>query len=172
LTVEKLKAFLKVIDTISEWAGRVFAWAVILLMGLSVYEVITRRFLGKPTIWTFDVIGYIFAAAVMLLMGYTLLYKGHANVDLFYEKVSPRTQAVLDIITYVIFLGFFVVVFFINGVRFAATSWSMMEKTASAFNFYVFPAKTLIPIGAFLLLMQMVSELIKRIVFLTKGVRP
>jgi TRAP-type mannitol/chloroaromatic compound transport system permease small subunit len=165
-------ALVKFIDTVSEWAGRIFAWMVILLMGLSVYEVITRRFLGKPTIWTFDVIGYLFAATILLLMGYTLLYKAHANVDLFYEKVSPRAQAVLDIVTYVLFLGIFVVVFFINGVRFAATSWSMMEKTASAFNFYVFPAKTLIPLGAFLLILQMVSEIIKRVVFLTKGVRP
>jgi TRAP-type mannitol/chloroaromatic compound transport system permease small subunit len=161
----------KFIDTISEWSGRIFSWVVILLMGLSVFEVITRRFLHRPTIWTFDVIGYLFAAAVLLLMAYTLLHQSHANVDLLYERMGPRTQAIADIVTYVVFLGFFIVIFFVNGVRFAATSISMMERTASAFNFYVFPAKMLIPIGAFLLLLQTISELIKRVVFVTKGVR-
>jgi TRAP-type mannitol/chloroaromatic compound transport system permease small subunit len=45
----------------------------------------------------------------------------------------------------------------------------MWERTPSAFNFYVFPAKTLLPIGAFLLLAQGISDLIKNIVFVVKG---
>ena len=169
--MEKLKAFLRVIDTISEWSGRIFGWTMVMIMGLSCYEVVTRRFLGKPTIWTHEILSYLFCGSVMLLIGYTLLYKGHANVDLLYERLSPRTQAIMDIVTYIFFMGLFTVVFFGNGIRFAATSWSMMERTPSAFNFYVFPAKTLIPLGAFLLLMQWLSDLIKRIVFVAKGER-
>jgi TRAP-type mannitol/chloroaromatic compound transport system permease small subunit len=44
-----------------------------------------------------------------------------------------------------------------------------MERTPSAFNFYIFPAKTLLPVGVFLLALQMISEVIRRIVFLVKG---
>jgi TRAP-type mannitol/chloroaromatic compound transport system permease small subunit len=171
LTVEKLKAFVNALDTISEWSGRIFGWTLMILMGLAVFEVITRRFFNHPTIWNFDLQGYIFAASVLFLMGYTLLYKAHANVDLLYERLSPRIQAILDLITYTVLLLFFVIVFLISGIRFAATSWSMMERTATAWNFYVFPAKTLLPVGAFLLLIQVVSEYIKKIVFLSKGVR-
>jgi TRAP-type mannitol/chloroaromatic compound transport system permease small subunit len=169
--VEKLKSFVKALDAISEWSGRIFGWIMLVIMGLSVFEVITRRFFGKPTIWNFDLTGYFFAASVLFLMGYTLLYKAHANVDLLYERLSPRTQAIIDLITYTVLMGFFVIVFLVSGIRFAATSWAMMERTATAWNFYVFPAKTLIPIGAFLLLVQVLSEYIKKIVFVTKGVR-
>lgn len=168
--MEGLRKLVRFLDSVSEWSGRIFGWLVMVVCGLSVYEVITRRFLGKPTIWTNEVTGYIFCAVVLLLMGYTLLYKGHANVDLIYERLSPRTQAIVDIITYVVFVGLFVVVFFVDAIRFAATSWAMMERSPSALNAYVFPAKTMLPVGAFLLLLQVISNLIKRIVFLAKGV--
>jgi TRAP-type mannitol/chloroaromatic compound transport system permease small subunit len=44
-----------------------------------------------------------------------------------------------------------------------------MERTPSAFNFYIFPAKTMIPVGIFLLALQAISDVIRRIVFLLKG---
>jgi TRAP-type mannitol/chloroaromatic compound transport system permease small subunit len=44
-----------------------------------------------------------------------------------------------------------------------------MERTPSAFNFYIFPAKTMVPVGVFLLALQMISDIIRRIVFLVKG---
>jgi len=47
-------AFAKKIDGISDWTGRLFAWLVIPLTVLIVFEVITRRFFGAPTIWTFE----------------------------------------------------------------------------------------------------------------------
>jgi TRAP-type mannitol/chloroaromatic compound transport system permease small subunit len=102
-------------------------------------------------------------------MAYTLRYKQHVAVDLIYARLTPKTKAILNIITFVIFLGFFSIVFLWEGIRFAATSWAMLERTPSAFNFYVFPAKTLLPLGIFLLLVQGLSDFIKNIVFLVKG---
>jgi TRAP-type mannitol/chloroaromatic compound transport system permease small subunit len=60
-------------------------------------------------------------------------------------------------------------VFLWKGIIFAGTSWAMLERTPSAFNFYVFPAKTLLPLGIFLLFIQGLSDFIKNIVFLAKG---
>jgi TRAP-type mannitol/chloroaromatic compound transport system permease small subunit len=168
--VEGLKKFVRFLDTISEWSGRIFGFLLLVICAFSVYEVITRRFLGKPTIWTNELTGYVFSATVLLLMGYTLLYRAHANVDLVYERFSPRTRAIVDIATYIVFVGLFVVVFFFNGIRFAGTSWAMLERSPSALNAPVYPAKTMIPLGGFLLLLQVVSNFIKRIVFLVKGV--
>jgi TRAP-type mannitol/chloroaromatic compound transport system permease small subunit len=169
--VIKIRAILKVLDNISEWSGKVFSWFIVTIIALSLYEVFTRRLLGKPTIWTHEIIAYCFCGAVLLTIGYTLKYKAHANVDIIYENLSPKTQAILDLITYTIFLGIFAVVLLIEGIEFAATSWAMMERTPSAFNFYIFPAKTLLPVGFLLLFLQMISDIIKRIVFLVKGER-
>lgn len=157
------------IDSISEWAGRIFSWFVVTIIGLSLFEVFTRRILGKPTIWTHETLSYLFAATIMLTIGYTLKYRAHANVDIIYQRFTPKTRAILDIITFILFLGFFSTIFLWQGIIFAATSWAMLERTPSAFNFYVFPAKTLLPVGAFLLLLQGASDLVRNIVFLVKG---
>lgn len=165
----KIKLILKILDDISEWCGKIFSWFIITIIALSLFEVFTRRVLGKPTIWTHEIIAYCFCGAVLLIIGYTLKHKAHANVDLLYGYLSPRTQAIFDLITYTVFLGTFTFFLLYHGIRFAATSWAIMERTPSAFNFYVFPAKTMLPVGVFLLAIQMISDIIRRIVYLVKG---
>lgn len=167
--MRKIRVLVNFIDAVSEWSGRIFSWLVVAIISLSLFEVITRRFLGKPTIWTHEIIGYLFCGAVLLTIGYTLKYKAHANVDILYEKFSPKTKAILDLITYSLFLVTFTVVVLYEGIRFAAISWEMMERTPSAFNFYIFPAKTMLPVGFFFVALQMISDIIKNIVFLAKG---
>ena len=167
--MDATRFFVKKIDIFSEWCGRIFSWFIVAIILLSVFEVFTRRILGKPTIWTHEVLSYLFCASILLTMAYTLRYKQHVAVDLIYARLTPKTKAILNIITFVIFLGFFSIVFLWEGIRFAGTSWAMLERTPSAFNFYVFPAKTLLPIGVFLLLVQGLSDFIKNIVFVAKG---
>ena len=167
--VRKIRVLVNCIDAISEWSGRIFSWFVVAIISLSLFEVFTRRFLGKPTIWTHEIISYLFCGAVLLTIGYTMKHKAHANVDILYEKLSPKTQAIWDLIAYALFLVIFAIVILYEGTRFAAISWSMMERTPSAFNFYIFPAKTLLPIGFFLVALQMISDIVKNIVFLAKG---
>ena len=165
----KIRMLVHFIDAVSEWSGRIFSWLVIAIISLSLFEVFTRRFLGKPTIWTHEIISYLFCGAVLLTIGYTLKHKAHANVDILYEKFSPKTKAILDLITYALFLVIFTIVVLYEGTRFAAISWEMMERTPSAFNFYIFPAKTMLPVGFLLVALQMISDIIKNIVFLAKG---
>ena len=167
--VRKIRVLVNCIDAISEWSGRIFSWFVVAIISLSLFEVFTRRFLGKPTIWTHEIISYLFCGAVLVTIGYTMKHKAHANVDILYEKLSPKTQAIWDLIAYALFLVIFAIVILYEGTRFAAISWSMMERTPSAFNFYIFPAKTMLPIGFFLVALQMISDIVKNIVFLAKG---
>lgn len=164
-----LKAIVKTIDWISQKVGSLLSWVLLCLVGLSCYEVFTRRFLGKPTIWTHEILGYIFAASILLTMGYTLLHRNHANIDILYDMLSRRKKAMADVFTLTVFALFFTLVMLIDGTIFAYTSWSMQERTPSAFNAIVYPAKTLIPIGFFLLLLQVVADLIRNIFFLVKG---
>ena len=166
-----IRAFVKKIDALSEWCGRIFSWFLLTLVGLSIFEVFTRRILGKPTIWTHETLSYLFCASILLTMGYTLRYKAHAKVDVFSRTLSPKGQAILSIIGFVFFLGIFSAIFLWKGTQFAALSWARMERSISAFNFYVFPAKTLIPVGAFLLFIQGIADFLRNIIFLIKGER-
>jgi TRAP-type mannitol/chloroaromatic compound transport system permease small subunit len=167
----RVRQAIAVIETVSEWSGRLFSGSILVLLVLSCYEVFTRRVLHHPTIWTHEILSYFFCASVLLLMGYTQLHKGHANVDLVSEHFSPRTRAMVEAVTFVLFMGFFIAVFFIDAVNFAATSWAMHERTPTAFNPIVYPAKTILPVGAALLFLQGFADFLKNVVFLAKGER-
>jgi TRAP-type mannitol/chloroaromatic compound transport system permease small subunit len=167
--VDTIKTIMKIIEGISQKVGSVVSWVTIALVGLSCFEVFTRRFLGKPTIWTHEILSYIFCASIMLTMGYTQLYRAHANIDIFYDSLSKRSRAIADIASYLIFALPFVTIMLVDGTSFAATSWALHERTPSAFNAIVYPAKTLIPIGFALLLLQLLVDFVKKIIYLVRG---
>jgi TRAP-type mannitol/chloroaromatic compound transport system permease small subunit len=167
--MKALVALAKAIDGINLYTGRLVAWIIVVLMGLSVFEVVTRRIFGAPTIWTHEVLSYVFAAHLMLALGYTLLHREHVSVDILTERLSERAQAVLEIITFVVFLGLFLWVMLPEAVAFAQRSWTFGERAASAFASPVYPAKTLIPIGFALLALEAIGTVLKDVIFLLWG---
>lgn len=169
--IRVIARLIRAIDLFTEWTGKLFSWVIALLVGLSVYEVITRRLLGSPTIWTHEVLGYIFGAHVMLAVGYTLLHNEHVNVDFIVSRFSEKRQALIDVLAFIVFLGPLLYVLLTQGYAFAARAWAVLERAPSAFNSPVYPAKTLIPVGALLLTIQAFSHLIRKILFLVTGVR-
>ncbi len=161
----------KHIDNFSERSGKIISWLILVLVALTVYEVFMRRVLGSPTVWTFEMLRYVFGGVFVLALGYTLLHKGHVNVDFIVLRFSAKTQAILEIVNFFLFLGLVSAIWLWQGTIFAQTSWEMLERAPSAFNSPLYPAKTLIPIGFFLLAVQAMGDLIKNIVFVVKGVR-
>lgn len=165
----KLRALCHGLDQLSEWTGRIFCWLIVPLTLLIIFEVITRRFFGQPTIWTFEISKFLYAAHFMLIIGYALLYKAHVSVDVLFVRLSPRAQAILSLITSVIFLFLFSAIIMWQGTIFAMTSWAMKEITWSVFHPPVYPVKTVVPVTGLFLALQGTSDFIKGLVFLVKG---
>jgi TRAP-type mannitol/chloroaromatic compound transport system permease small subunit len=162
-----VKKLITLIDTINEWVGRIFSCLIIPLMLLIVFEVFTRRILGNPTVWTFEVITQLYAALFMMAAPLTLLLNRHVSVDIFAMRLSPKKRAVMDILTYLIFFFPFVLVLFNEGFEYARLSWELLEKKHSAgFAMPIYPLKSVIPVTAFLLFLQGISVVIKKIIFL------
>lgn len=166
---QKWTAFAKKIDGISDWTGRLFAWLVIPLTILICYEVFTRYVLGSPTIWTFELSNFLFGGHFMLVAAYGLLHKSHVSIDLFVMRGSKRTQVTLDIICYFILFFPFIIVILFHGIAYAIDSWATWETSWSAWGPPMFPAKTAIPVTAFLLLIQGISQVIKKAIYLKTG---
>ncbi|WP_218775540.1 TRAP transporter small permease subunit [Oceanobacillus senegalensis] len=78
-------------------------------------------------------------------------------------------KAVLDIVTYAILFFPFVICLFLMGMEVAAQSWAIKEVSSSLFQAPVYLTKTVIPVAFFLLMLQGLSEVLKRIVFLRNG---
>ena len=165
----QIKTLLKFLDGFSEWSGRIFVWLVIPLAILVVFEVISRRFFGAPHIWSTEVIDFIYGPHFMLAAAYTLLYKAHVRIDVIYEKFSPRTRGILDIITYMVFFFPFCIIVLYQGVIFASTSWAIGETSDSAALRIVPLVKTVIPVSIGLLLIQGIATYIRAIMQAIRG---
>ncbi len=161
--------FLDTIDTINEYVGRVFRWSIVALALVMCYEVVVRYIFNNPTIWAFEVSTALYAVTFMMGAAYALLYKAHVSIDLFYEMLGLRGRAVMDIISSTIFFYPFIVVLLLEGTEFAGASWVIQEKSWSNFAMPLYPIKTMIPVSAFLLLLQGTVIFIRSIMILSTG---
>jgi TRAP-type mannitol/chloroaromatic compound transport system permease small subunit len=164
-----LKSVLEKMDAISEWSGRIFVWLVIPLTIVVVYEVVSRRLFDAPHVWSTEVTNFIYGPHFMLVAAYTLLHKAHVSIDLVYNRFSPRTRGILDIITHLIFFFPFCGIVLYQGIIYAGTSWSIGETSESAALTIMPLIKTVIPVTFALLLNQGLANFIRSIVLVTRG---
>jgi TRAP-type mannitol/chloroaromatic compound transport system permease small subunit len=168
-----MKAFLLFIDSLSLWVGKAFAWLILVLtLGVS-YEVFVRYALRAPTTWAFD-FSYITYGALFLMAGpYALSRNGHVRADVIYRFWTPRQQASMDLLLFIIFFLPAVGAFLYSGYKFAEMSVRFREVSIfSPAGVPVFPLKTLIPITGILLLLQGIAEIIRCILCIRQGFWP
>jgi TRAP-type mannitol/chloroaromatic compound transport system permease small subunit len=152
----------RVVDTISEWSGQIFAWLIIPLVGSLTWEVLARYLFNAPTIWAYDISYMLYGSHFMLGAGYTLLKGGHIRTDIFYQNWSARTQGMVDALLYLLLFFPGMIFFFWMGGQEAWHSWDIGERSdASPWRPILYPLKAVLPFSALLLLVQGVSELIK-----------
>lgn len=161
-----LRKYIKLVDPLSEWTGRICSWIIVPIVLLVVMEVVLRRFLGRPTIWSFETTTQMYAFHFMILAAFGLLYNAHVSVDILTMYLSAKNRALVEIITYVLFFFPFCIICMYQGISFAQTSWAMKETTWSVFAPPVYPLKTIIPVTFFLLLLQGLSNFFKNILIL------
>jgi len=154
------------LDKISEWTGRIFSFIVVPLTLLIVFEVISRRIFDRPTIWTFELSNFLFGSHFMLVAAYGLLNKSHVSIDIFTMRLSPQRKEILFLAGYFLFFFPFLITILYYGIQVAAISWSIGEESWSVWHPPLYPIKTVIPITAGLLILQGISDVIKKIIFL------
>jgi TRAP-type mannitol/chloroaromatic compound transport system permease small subunit len=155
-----LRICLSIIDKVNELVAKIISWAVIIIVGVTVYEVIMRYAFNAPTQWAFE-FNYLLHGPYFLLLGaYTFAIRGHVNVDIFYGRFSPRTRAVFDLFTAPI-LFFFIIIMFWFGGKYSLNSVAFRETLSSAWGPPIYPVKLVIPVAAALLILQGVAKFIR-----------
>ncbi|MDM5334249.1 TRAP transporter small permease subunit [Ureibacillus composti] len=167
-----IKKFIKVIDSISDWVGKIGSWSILVIMVLVVFEVVSRRVFNAPTIWTFETLTMLYGFHFMIVASYALLHKAMVSVDSIYEKFSTRNRAILDILSYIFLYFPFVGGVFYYSLEFVSKSWAIKETTNSLLAAPVYLYKTIIPIVFGLLILQGISEVIKQVLILKSGGNP
>jgi TRAP-type mannitol/chloroaromatic compound transport system permease small subunit len=146
------------IDRLSTATGWLAGWLILPMTFGVAYEVVARYAFNAPTKWAGTLTYMLYGSQFMLAAAYTLLKDGHIRTDVFYERWSARTRAIVDAVSYVLFFvpGMLCVLY--AGAVVAWESWMIRER-AGAWPLY--PLKAIIPLAAALLLLQGLSELIK-----------
>jgi TRAP-type mannitol/chloroaromatic compound transport system permease small subunit len=171
--MSRMQRFLLLIDGISTFAGKLFAWCVVILTAVVTYEVVMRYVFRKPSGWAYDVSYMLYGALFLMAGAYALSRNAHVRADFIYRHLKPRTQASLDLVMYVV--AFFPGVLALNyaGFNFARLAYMMNEHSAFSPNGPpVYPFKMLLPIAGFLLLLQGIAEVIRCIICIRTGQWP
>ena len=152
------------IDSISAGIGKAAAWLILPNVLALVYEFIARYVIGSPTIWSYEVTYFLYGSHFLLGAAYALSIKAHIRIDIFYQRFSPRLQAIIEIIGYLVFFFPAVGLLVYAGAEFTIQSFEMGEKSGlSPWRPYLYPYKAIILSAIFFLFLQGIGEFIKNL---------
>jgi len=155
------------IDALNEKIASAVSWALLIAVVICAGNALVRYLFKTSSNSWLEIQWYLFAALFMLASAYTLKRDEHVRIDVVTSHFSRRTQVWIDLFGYLMFLLPVCLVIVYYGVPFAQYSISTAEMSSSAGGLIVWPVKLLIPVGFGLLVLQGISEIIKRIAFLS-----
>lgn len=158
-----------IIDQISIWSGKAVAWLILPMIAMLAGEVIVR-YAYAPSIWALDVATMLYGTHYLMAAAMTLYLGKHIRTDFFYGNWTPRTQAWVDVICYLLLFLPGMVMFVWLSWDFAAESWDLKERLMTTWRPPAYWFKSVIPLSAALLLLQGISELLKSVKLLLTGV--
>ncbi len=154
------------IDATNESIGKLVSWLILAMALVSSGNALFRYVFKSSSNGWFELQWYLFSAVFLLCAGYTLLKNEHIRIDVVLSRFSKRTQAWVDVFGFIVFLFPMAILILILSWPIFMNAYTHHEMSSDVGGLIRWPAKLLIPVGFFLLTLQGVSELIKRIAFL------
>ena len=152
------------IDRINQLLGKAAGVMILLSCVVSAVNALLRYGLDISNNWPLELQWYLFSAAVMLGAAYTLKRNEHVRVDLIYSRLSDRGRIWVDLFGLVLFLMPACILFaWLSWTTLFYPSWLIMEHSLNSGGLARYPIKFIVPLGFFMLSLQGLSEIIKRI---------
>jgi TRAP-type mannitol/chloroaromatic compound transport system permease small subunit len=160
----------RAIDRLNEAVGRGVMWLVLVAVLISAGNAMMRYGLNMSSNAWLEIQWYLFSLIFMLGAGYTLKHNGHVRIDVVYGRLTPRAQAIIDLLGNLLFL--LPMAALIGWLSWAGfhESWRIGETSPDAGGLLRWPVKLVIPLGFLLLALQGVAEAIKRAAYILDGV--
>jgi TRAP-type mannitol/chloroaromatic compound transport system permease small subunit len=157
-----LMRFTDAVDWLTEQIGQTLKWLVLLSSLISAGNALVRYALHTGSNAWLEIQWYMFAAMFLLGAGYALKYDEHVRVDVLFSKMSPKTQAWVDVFGGILFLMPAAIIIAWLGIPMVVNSWRVSEYSNDPGGLLRWPVKIMIPIGFALLALQGVAEIIKK----------
>ncbi|MGH8751038.1 MAG: TRAP transporter small permease subunit [Burkholderiales bacterium] len=156
----------RLIDALNERTGRAVRWLVLVAVIISSGNALSRYAFNLSSNAWLEVQWYLFSAIFLLAAGYTFKRNQHVRIDVLSGQLSKRAQAWLDIFGGLFFLlPVSLIIMYLSWPVFV-NSFLLGEVSGDAGGLLRWPVKLLIPAGFALLVLQGISEIIKRAAFL------
>jgi TRAP-type mannitol/chloroaromatic compound transport system permease small subunit len=157
----------RLIDAFSDLIGKLAMWLILATTLISAGNAIVRKIFDTSSNAFLEIQWYLFAAVFMLGGGYAFLRNAHVRIDFISSKFSARGRNWVDVIGIVVFLFPLCYMMATLAWPLFANAYESKEMSSNAGGLIRWPVFLLIPVGFAILALQGVSELIKRLAFLT-----
>lgn len=186
-----MRRYIRVIDAMNRFIGRIAMYLIFVLVGVLLWSSISKTFF-TPTLWTLETAQFVMVAYYVLGGPYSIQMGSNVRMDLFYGSWSLRTKAWFDAFTifFLIFylgvllygaisstaysLGYFgsepfaffgelFVAFVTGGVEAAREQLGFLERSSTAWRPHIWPVKTILCFGVILMILQCLAEFFRDI---------
>ncbi|HWV96520.1 MAG TPA: TRAP transporter small permease subunit [Xanthobacteraceae bacterium] len=151
------------IDALNSWIGKRLAWLILVAVLISSANATVRKVFDESSNAWLELQWVLFGIVFLLCAPWTLLANEHIRIDIVNSLWPKKVRDSIDVIGHAFFLIPLCIVMIITSVPFFLRSWEINEQSGNAGGLPQWPAKALLMIGFTLLLIQGISELIKRI---------
>jgi TRAP-type mannitol/chloroaromatic compound transport system permease small subunit len=151
------------IDAFTRWTGKRVAWLIVAAVLISAVNATVRKVFDTSSNAWLELQWVLFSVVFLLCSPWTLLDNEHIRIDIVNNLLSKTTRNVIDVVGHVFFLLPLCIIMVVTGVPFFQRSYEINEQSGNAGGLPQWPAKSLIMIGFAWLLLQGISEIIKRI---------
>jgi TRAP-type mannitol/chloroaromatic compound transport system permease small subunit len=164
--VNALLALSRLVDSISERIGRTIYWLVLAAVVISALNATVRKAFNYSSNSFLEIQWYLFSMVFLLCAGYTLKHNEHVRIDIITGRLSARVRAGIDIFGTLFFLLPMAILIMKLSWPVFVDAYTRHEVSTNAGGLIIWPARLMVPVGFFLLILQAISELIKRVAFL------
>ncbi len=165
--MQALLALSRAIDRLNAFVGKYSIWLIFAATFISAANAIVRKTFDTSSNAFLEVQWYLFAWSFLIAAGYTLLHREHVRIDVINSRLSKKAQVWIDIIGFAFFLTPLCLTILWLSMPVVIQMYQSGEVSGNPGGLIRWPVWTAIPVGITLLLAQGISELIKRIAFLT-----
>ena len=160
-----LDRYVKCMEWLSKQTGWIAGSLSFIMMIAIIREVAGRYFFNSPTDWSVDLNAFLLVGMVYLGSGYTTIIDGHVRADFFYARITGRSKAWLDIFIDLVCIYYCSMLVW-EGWRLAYESLIYGEVSSGGVRWPLFPFQVLVPLGAVLVILCILTRSLTNIRFL------
>ena len=166
LPMQGLLKVSSLIDDLNERVGRAMIWLVLIVVIISAGNAVFRFAFNMSSNALLEIQWYLFSAIFLLSAGYVLKKNEHIRIDVIFGRYTERTQNWIDVFGFLVFLlPMGILIGYLSWAVFTL-AWNSGEMSSNPGGLIRWPVRLMMPVGFLLLVLQGLSELIKRIAFL------